>query len=161
VSRGAHLHAAAPRADDLDIRIGGSLFELIPEGEYDAVGVDWRTFKSFASTKLAVKFDVLVPDSGVEFGLRRVPLERYYNVRTGPERRIHAPARGDYLRDWCLVAGRRPSRHDRLSPRVFVGVLVRVAVASVMQDHRQHELGFNSYSKVARIIERRAGGGSL
>ena len=157
----SRLHATAPR-DDLDIRVA-ALPELIPPGQYDAQGVGgWRKFVVFKVTKLAVELDVLVPDPDVEIGHRRVRLERFYNVRPAPDRRIQASKWGAYLREWMLAANRRPSRHDRLSPRVFTNVLFRVEVATVTQNGKHdplHEL--SHYSVVRRIIERLAGGAAL
>jgi hypothetical protein len=145
---------------DLDVRLAGTTYPLIAPGNYDAVGVDWRKMYVFKAHKLAVVYEVLVPDAAADLGLQRVRLARFYNVRPGPERRVLAAARGDYLREWTIVAGRRPSRRDRLSPRIFVGVLVRVEVATVTADSRQHPLiDVLQYSRITRILGRRAGGG--
>ena len=147
---------------DLDVRLAGTIYELIAPGDYDAVGVGWRKMYVFKTDKLAVEYEVLVPDATVDLGLRRVRLARFYNVRPGPERRVLAAGRGDYLREWAIVTGRRPLRRDRLSPRIFIGALVRVEVVTVTVDGRQRPLmDVVQYSRIARIIERRAGGGAL
>lgn len=160
--RRAPLRAHAADRDDLDVRIARPLWERIEPGVYEAVGICYRKVKVFKAHKLVVEFDVLVPDPEAELSRRRVRLGRFYNVGVGPDRRVLAPPQGDYVRDWGLLTGRRPSRHDRLSPRVFIGVACKVEVATVAEDHRQDPLAdFLQYSKIARILERLAGGGAL
>ena len=70
-------------------------------------------------------------------------------------------ATSDYWREWVIAAGRRPSRHDRLSPHFFERVLFAVEVHTTTRSSRQHELPPGTrYSVVSRIIERKAGGAS-
>jgi len=68
-------------------------------------------------------FDVLSPDLCTV--IARVP--RFLNLGRGEKPR--ALARSDYLAEWVKANRGPPVRGDRLSPRVFVGRMVRVEVA--------------------------------
>jgi hypothetical protein len=134
---------------------------LIPAGRYQAVGVEAATFPAFRGWKVRVAWEVLLPDEHADYGHRRVRLHRYYNVRRKGTRVIPAEY-GHYLREWMLVAGRRPTRGDRVAPRAFIGVLCLVEVRVVVGDAEQRALpDCARYSIVARLLERLAGGANL
>ena len=144
---------------DVDVVADGP--PLIPPGRYEAVGGRASTFRVHHVLKLRVEWVVLVPDETGQNYVRPVNLPRYYNVRPAPEGRVRAGRHSSYVREWVLVTGRRVGRHDRLSPGSFEGVLCEVEVAVVTHDARQQPLPEPArYSKVARVIQRKAGGGS-
>lgn len=163
-ARGGQLAASqissTRRAPESEIEIIGEAAPLIPEGTYDAVGGKASVLNVFGSRKLAVQFDLAIPDSESPNGIRHVSLMRYYNVKPGPGGRHGAGPHSVYFRDWTLVAGRRPSRRDRLSPSVFTGALVSVEVRTVSKDSRQHPLPEHArYSVIARLVEAKTRGG--
>jgi len=147
---------------DFDI-IADANLPLIPEGVYDAVGGRaHRPRVVFNTIKLYVPFIVLVPNPEAYGGFDHAQLFRHYNVHPAPERRFRVRPASDYWREWVIAAGRRPGRHDRLSPLVFERVLFAVEVHTVTRNSRQHELAAGTrYSVVSRIIERKAGGAQL
>jgi hypothetical protein len=114
--------------------------------------VDYHLRHAFRTPKVRLRFEILE-----ENGEHREPpvhLFAYYNVRTAAGGHITAGAHSHYVRDWRLVAGQRPSRHDRLAPAVFCHKLLRVEVRTVVRDSRQQPLApINCYSRVVRIIE--------
>src|SRR4029453_13266325 len=93
---------------------------------------------------------------GCRDGLR-LSSRRYQTSYTTPadtNGRFRAGANSDYRREWILVAGRKPSRRDRLSPRIFKEVLCAVEVETVTRDARQRSLPPGArYSRVARVVE--------
>src|SRR5262249_25643296 len=73
---------------------------LIPQGEYDAIGTGHSRFlRVFNTNKLTVEFAVLLPDVNAEFGMRRVPLLRYYNIALAPGGRFKVGPHSDYARE--------------------------------------------------------------
>lgn len=142
-----------------EIEITGPAAPFIAPGLYQASGGDAERRPVFGTYKLYVFWNVAVPDSGDPNGQRIVTLPRYYNI----ERALHGFRVGpssSYHRDWTLVANRRPSRRDRLSPAIFRGVLAEVEVRTVERDSRQQPLPEHSrYSVVARVVRVFAGGG--
>lgn len=150
---------AATAVPARDVEVLADELALIPPGLYDAVGGRGYRFRAFGAPKLRVEWIVLVPDDGLEHGARRVTLPRYYNLRPAPGGHLRCGRHSDYAREWVLVAGRRVARHDRLSPRVFQGVLCAVEVATVTRDDRQQPLPEGArYSKIANVLARKAGG---
>jgi hypothetical protein len=132
---------------------------LFPAGKYGAFGGRARRFRVHGTYKLRVEWIVRVPDDQAADGHRLVHLYRYYNVRLDRHGRVTAGAHSDYYREWVLVARRRPTRGG-LSPSVFNGALCEVEVTTVTLDRHQRPLPEHAqYSKVARIVEHKAGGG--
>jgi hypothetical protein len=130
---------------------------LIAPGIYLAVGTgkDWQRY-IFRTWKLAVQFKVLV--NGPEQPEEQVTLERWYHVDV-KQRRIAAGRHSDYRREWTLATARRPTRADRLAPRVFARVMFKVEVKTVVKNWNQYDLSEpNQYSIIGRILERVAGG---
>jgi hypothetical protein len=157
----APLRAAVPAKHEDLVVVGDEPRPFIPPGTYDATGVAAKRGRVKQQPKLLVLFDVHVPDREAEFGIRLVRLAKYYNVSELPGGRLRAPRNGDYSRDWMRFTGRRITRHDRLDPAaLFVGALFSVEVATVKRDREQVPLPepHAFYSKVARVLERKAGG---
>lgn len=139
-------------ADDSEFG-GVDLPEVLPAGAYLATAVDWDIYPAHGKHSLSIFFEVRVPDDQATDGVRYVTLRRHYNVRWENGRWKPSPY-GDYTREWILVTGRRAYRSDRMTPRVFIGVLVRVEVVVVTEDRLGNDLPANArYSKIARIIE--------
>jgi hypothetical protein len=146
-------------ANDIEISVGE--LPLIPPGRYDAVGAKAFVLRVHGATKLCVLWTVLVPNPAADYGITKVKLYRYYNVRHVSGRRFHVGPHTAYAREATLVAGRR-LRRDRLSSRIFERVLCSVEVATVTHDARQRLLPEGArYSRIARIIARQAGGSQL
>ena len=142
---------------DDDIDIVGTALPLIPPGPYEAYGGPAKRRRVFRTAKLAVSWTILIPGTEAP---ERVTLSRFYNVHDAPGRRLKVGASSDYQREWIMVARRRPSRRDRLSPRVFHGAVCLVEVATVERDSHQRLLPEHArYSVVRRLIEHRACGG--
>ncbi len=140
--------------------MGGDGLPLIPPGRYEAFGgkatKPYQPFGPRGPWKITVTWYVRVPE---ERGDRFVELLRHYNVIVGRDGRLRAGKSSAYRREWVVAAGRRPSRHDRLSPLVFNKIACSVDVETVTHDSAQRPLSpLNHYSKIARIIERTAGG---
>jgi hypothetical protein len=150
--------AGRPRAtlDDVDFQCDGA--PLIEPGFYEAVAGVGVLIRVHNTWKLVVAFTVIVLDVEATDGRRFVPLCRYYNV-SRPGRRVHVPPHSDYAREWTLIAGRRMGRRDRPHVHAFEGVLCRVQVGTVTHDRAQRPLPVHArYSKIARVVERLAGG---
>ncbi len=131
--RVAH-HAVADR--DIDIIADGNL-PLIPGGTYDAIGGHaHRPRIVFNTLKLYVPFTVLVPAPDTLDGFDQVRIYRHYRVHPAPDGRFRVRATSDYWREWVVASGRRPSRHDRISPYVFERVLFAVEVHTVTRNSR-------------------------
>ena len=129
---------------------------LIAPGEYFAVGGKARQRFIFSTTKLAVAYAVLV--RGPEQPEEQVILERWYHIDT-EHGRITAGRHSDFRREWCIAAGRRPARGDRLAASVFARIMFRVEVRTVEKNARQQALAeANKYSIIAQVLERVAGG---
>jgi hypothetical protein len=141
-----------------EIEISADELPLIQPGIYDAVGRKASVLRVYGATKLCVPWTVLVPNPTAYYGITKVKLHRYYNVRHLAGRRFHVGPHTAYFREATLVAGRR-LRRDRLSPRIFERVMCSVEVATVTHDARQRLLPEGArYSRIARIISRKAGG---
>jgi len=155
----AEKRAAEVRDEDILVE---ETDPLIPPGEYQAVGLDWKVlrFRQYGADtlKLVVRWSVLVPDRDAELGRRIVVLPRHYNIAPASKGRFRAGKNSDLCREAVRVTGRRIQRRDRLSGRVFSQVLCLVEVATVDKDSRGRPLGLASYSVVRRVIERLAGG---
>jgi hypothetical protein len=124
---------------------------LLPEGIYTAIAMDHILRRAFGRPKVRIQFEILQENG--EHLEPPVYLFGYYNVRTAAGGRITAGAHSHYARDWRLVAGKRPSRHDRLAPSIFCGKLLRVEVRTVVTDSRQQALApINQYSRVVRVV---------
>jgi hypothetical protein len=149
------------KAFDADIVVvGAEPRPLIPPGIYEAVCVDYKLHWLGKVPKLVLVFEVLVDDAKSEYGRRRIRLGHFCNVQALGGGRFRAPRNGLYAREWMLVANRRITRQDRLSPSIFVRVLVSVEVVTVERDREHRPLPHHArYSKVARILEHKAGGG--
>jgi hypothetical protein len=133
---------------------------LLPPGHYEAIGGSAHVERTFKKTKVVVEWIVLVPDETSPGGIRQVALARYYNVDVGAGGRLRAGNSSNYRREWIFVTNRRPSRHDRLSPSVFKGVLAVVGVRSVAKNWEQAPLtDAQKYSVIDCILEVKAGGG--
>jgi hypothetical protein len=124
---------------------------LLPKGIYTAIVVGHTLRRAFRTPKVRIRFEILE-----ENGEHRKPpvyLFAYYNVRTASGHRVTAGPHSHYARDWRLVAGRRPSRRDRLAPSIFCGKLLRVEVCTVVTDSHQQQLDpINHYSRVVRVV---------
>jgi hypothetical protein len=152
--------AKKPTLLDAD-EVFGAEVHLIDAGFYDAVGGKATVFALRGALKLRVDWTVLVSAPEAPDGVRHVVLARYYNVRKTTDGRLRPGRHSDYAREWVLVTGRRIARGDRLSPRVFQRVLCQVEVATVIEDARQRPIPEHArYSKIARIVQVKAGGGS-
>lgn len=161
-----HLRVAdADLESDDFVVVGVEPQPLIKPGVYDAVGVDYRRSRVHDQHKIIVVFEVIVPAPDTEYGLRRVRLARYYNVDDIGGGRLRAPRNGYYAREWTLVTDRRITRHDRPTPKAFIGVMVSVEVVTVTKDgskKKPRPIPLHAqYSKIDRIIERKAGGACL
>lgn len=149
----AYPHAAKmTSASDIAIYASDPI-PLLPEGEYEAVGTTVRKLKIFGSDRVEIVFTVIIPDATAPNGVRHERVSRYYRV-TSTRGRTSASRSGRYQRDWSFVTGRRPTRHDRLPPNVFIGKMFRVRIRTVTHDSRQRELAPAArYSAVDEIIE--------
>jgi hypothetical protein len=157
-ARAVSRHQSVRQVDQADSFVAADMPPWIPPGRYEAGGVDVVVFQAFRSLKARVGWDVIVPDQLADYGQRVVRLHRFYNVRRVGGR-IVPPPYGHYVREWTLVAGRRPSRGDRIGPRAFFGVSCLVEVRTVEADSEQESLpACARYSIVARVLERLAGG---
>jgi hypothetical protein len=96
-----------------------------------------------------LRFDVLSGD--LLRLIARVPL--WFPLGAGDK--PHASRRGKYLPEWIRANGGPPARHDRLSPNVFTGRMVRIEIGDTKGDA--------PYSVVRKILswETGAGSGSL
>jgi len=72
--------------------------------------------------------------------LAHVPMWMNLGKRDKP----HAGRRGRYFKEWLRAKGEPPARHDRLSPQVFTGRMVRVEIGDTKGDA--------PYSVVRKII---------
>jgi hypothetical protein len=64
-----------------------------------------------------------------------------------------------FLQQWCLAAGRRPARYDRLSTAVFRNKIFLARVRTVTKDTEGEERAKDwHYSVVDRLLEVRVGG---
>ncbi len=135
--------------------------QLIPEGDYQAIGGGFEVYWLFNQPKLAVVWIVMVPDKSEADGFRRVRLSRHYNIKKWLGRgRFQFGEHSDYMREWIKITQRRPSRHDRIAPSAFKGVMAKVVVRTVTTDREQKALpAILQYSVVAAVIGIVAGGG--
>ena len=67
-----------------EIEISADELPLIPPGIYDAVGGKASVLRVHGATKLCVPWTVLVPNPTADYGITKVKLHRYYNVRYLP-----------------------------------------------------------------------------
>ena len=140
-----------------EIEITASELPLIPQGVYEAVGVGAVVIPGFKKNtkKLAVEFSVMVPEDG-----STVKLYAYYNLVPGPGGRFRVGKHSKFRAHWVTVAGRRPTRGDRLSPSIFRGVLMAVNVRTVVRNSKPEPLPDDlQYSVIDGIVEVKAGGG--
>ncbi|UVT19825.1 MAG: hypothetical protein H8K03_18890 [Nitrospira sp.] len=63
-----------------------------------------------------------------------------------------------YLQQWSIAAGKRPSRRDRLTTKIFRGkvFLARVRTVTTGHDGRERDVAWH-YSVIDSLIEVRAG----
>jgi hypothetical protein len=145
-------------ARDRDIEVVSDVPPLIEPGIYEAAAGRSYKFTVFGVTKIAVEWIILIPNPEADCGVDRIRVLRYYTARPAPGGRFRVGAHSDYRREWALVACRRPARHDRLSTRVFTGVLADVEVRTVTHDSRQRALPDGTqYSVVARVVRLKVG----
>src|SRR5206468_9079004 len=106
------------KSDDVELEVLGIAAPFVSPGTYDAVGGKAKVVRMFKAAKLAVPFSMSLYDAEAEKP-QIVSVWRYYNIHpTDQARRVRAGTHSDYMRDWMLAAGRRPTRRDRLSPQV-------------------------------------------
>jgi hypothetical protein len=152
------LHATS--SPEIAITAGDDLPLIQQDGLYEATGGAARLANYFLRTIIVVQWTVLVPDATAVDGLRKVKLPQFFNVTVGPGGRIQAKPRSKFWRAWVTVAGRRPTRGDRLAPGIFQGALCKVRVRTVTQDSVQQAItDVAQYSVVDGIVEVIAGGG--
>ena len=160
--RQAHLRAvpAQPLGDPLENAIATEDLPLIPEGVYEAFGGKASFFRAHNTDKLAVQWKVRVRDRTQRDGFITIPVSAYYNITRLGRDRFRVGLHSRYRRDWTAAANRRPARSDRLSPKIFFGILAEVEVATVTKNGEQRPLHEHArYSKVKRIVACLAGGG--
>ena len=136
-----------PRAEPEAPLFDSNYYELVPDGEYDAVFVDHRYVTTFkGSSKLFVQFRIV--SEGASFGLC---VYRFYNVEK-INKRYRAPATGALSRDMAQLFGRRSLRSG-LPFELLKTNVVRVETRTVNYDSVQKELHKeNQYSVINRLI---------
>jgi hypothetical protein len=91
----------------------------------------------------------------VDFRLVEHPnliLARWYRVHNYAGGRIRASAHGDLVREISAVLGTRV-RPDRVPMSLLEGIIVRVSVHDVVNDHRQERIAeVNRYSIIGRLL---------
>jgi len=71
-----------------------------------------------------------------------------YWLSIGRKEKPHASKRSKYLREWVRANGAPPTRGDRLSPRVFVRRIARVAVGDT--DPEKSPVPYSVVKKIVR-----------
>lgn len=140
--------AATPPQQQPDaepVPIAGEPRPRLEPGEYIAVCTAARIerHRVFHRWTAVLKFSLVEPD-GVRSG---VSLPMYLNLGTGD---VPDPTpSGRYYATWCVAAGHKPRRGERMDPAVFRDRQYRVRVTDV-------GAGPATYSKIASIAERLA-----
>ncbi len=136
-------------ADDLSFECHTDLPAAIPEGNYSVSFI--RAERKFLWSRQKVFLHFLVQELGAFNGTR---LFMACNVPTKGRLALSSK----YWRMWCLAAGRRPTRADRLSTSVFRNKIFRARVRTVITTYKQSDRPAEArYSIVDELLEKETG----
>jgi len=137
--------------DDLSFNVSLDIQPLISEGKYEASFIRAERKKLWGGIKVFLWFRITTP--GEPMG------EKLYLACNLPQRITNS---SKYYRCWVVAAGRKPTRHDRMSTSVFRNKIFEVSVRTVKESSKQRPLNSElQYSVVDEILEVVAGWFSL
>ena len=133
--------------EDLTFKVRLDIRPLISEGEYEAGFIRAEKHKMWGGVKVFMWFKITTP--GEHFG------EELYVPCNMPPRITNSTK---YYRCWVLAAGRKPTRYDRMSTKVFQKKLFKVRVRTVKASSKQRNLTPEQhYSVIDELLEVIAG----
>jgi hypothetical protein len=134
---------------DIDPSCQVDVAPLIPAGDYEVGFVRAEEKKMWGRSRAFLHFRIV--ETGQHFGL-----VLFMAVTLPANGRFSLSSK--YLQQWALAAGKRPSRLDRLTTRVFRNKIFLGRVRTVTQDHdgKEREPTWH-YSVVDCLLELRAG----
>ncbi|MFY4729117.1 hypothetical protein [Nitrospira sp. BLG_2] len=140
----------APDASDLEVTCEVDVPHTVDPGEYEVNFVRAEQKKNFwGRGRIFLHFRIIQPGPALNvvlFMSATLPTSGRFTLSS------------KFLQQWCLAAGRRPARHDRLSTKVFRDKVFLAAVRTVTTgangEARSSEL---QYSVIDRLLEVRAG----
>ena len=147
--RSAITRAAAADEKDIEPNCQVDVPKLVPAGDYEVSFVRVEEKKLWGRSRAFLHFRVIQP--GEHFGVLL-----FMAVTLPANGRFSMSSK--YLQQWSLAAGKRPSRHDRLTTRVFRNKIFLARVRTVTQDHdsKEREATWH-YSVIDKLVEVRAG----
>lgn len=126
---------------------------LIRPGIYEMALITYRTASYHRSPKLVLKFRI------VSYGeFFETEVERFYNVKSikgkpGGKGFFKVGARGDFIREYCLISQASINRLDRIAMTPLFNVVVIGKIETVKLDSKQRSIPEQlRYSKVSEII---------
>ncbi len=125
----AHKHAAPDQ--DLEIECDVNIPALIPSGIYDAIFYKAEKKIMWGGEKIFLWFQIVTPGD-------------YHGATLWMA--CNGPAKGKvglsskYFAAWCLAAGRRPDRFDRLGTKIFKDKVFELKVRAVTKDTKGRPL---------------------
>lgn len=137
--------SGAERVASGELRIEWRDYDRIEPGEYSAFCTWAKSYRDggFKRWTCLLRFEVFSGD-----GMRVIARVPWW-LNLGDKAKPHAARRGRYFREWGRANGGPPARGDRLSPRVFVRRMARVAIADTNAEA--------PYSVVREVIEWQTG----
>ena len=147
--RNAIARAVAADEKDIEPNCQVDVPPLVPAGDYEVAFVRVEEKKLWGRSRAFLHFRVIQP--GEHFGVV------LFMAVTLPANG-HFSLSSKYLQQWSLAAGKRPSRRDRLTTRVFRNKVFLGRVRTVTNDHdsKEREVTWH-YSVIDRLVEVRVG----
>jgi hypothetical protein len=146
-----HAHRQDHTSADVSLALASAPPPLLPPGIYAAVFSRAKRVEAYKRQQLVLQFQIL----GAE-GYPVADLQMFCNLRANGS----VAPRGKFARTWELAAGRRLTRHDRMTTNIFRERVFDVSVRTVERDQAQQPLtGERVYSVVDRVVGLAAGGG--
>jgi hypothetical protein len=153
------LRSVRKTADDITAETA----PFLPPTDYLAFCEGHDVYRAFNTWKVALHWRVEVKDPAAPEGVRWERVSLHFGIKKKrADGSLDVGRHSKYARTWALVTGRRRTRRDRMSPRVFHGIAAIVRVVTVERDYEQEPLPVAArYSVIRRIVRVEAGGTPL
>lgn len=135
----------AQEVEDINLISGGNQ-QLIPAGDYEGIIYKYDKAFAFGRQVLFLWFQISQGEfMGTELW---IPFNLW-------KKSNKIPAGSKYYRAWCIANNGRPTRGDRISPRIFIKRRFLISVVTVSKDAKQRKLpDFLQYSRGDNVIQR-------
>lgn len=120
-------------------------WDLLPDGIYEAVCVDYEISHGYGRMKLYLHFEIISPEDHAD--------KRVYMPMNLPKGNRITGINTKYYKLWSMFNGKRPSRNARMSPRVFKNKICRIRTKTRLPNDRDPKPWEYQYSIVDEVLE--------